>query len=65
MLSQLWKELQNDMVLHNSIIAIITDIPLGKRRVKIGLKLRQAWFINGILFKSEAWSKINKSDIED
>ena len=49
----------------SNIIAIITDIPLGKRRVQIGLELRQAWFINGILFNSEVWPKINKSDIED
>ena len=48
-----------------NIIALLTDIPLGNRRVQIGLELRQAWFVNGILFNSEAWPKLIKKDIED
>ena len=30
--------------------AILSEIPLGKWRTKIGLVLRQAWFINGCFF---------------
>ena len=46
------------------ILAIINDIPLGKYRLEIGLKLRQAMFINGILFNSEAWHAVNQTDIK-
>ena len=35
------------------IKAILEDIPLGKYRLDIGLKLRQAMLINGVLFNSE------------
>ena len=44
--------------------AILTEIPLGKHRLEIGLQLRQAMFINGILFNSEAWHGVTKNDIE-
>ena len=37
------------------IIAILDDIPLGKYKIDIGLKLREAMLLNGILFNSEAW----------
>ena len=32
----------------SNIIALIDDIPLGHRRVEIGLELRQAWLVHGI-----------------
>lgn len=35
------------------IRAILQDIPLGKYRTEIGLELRQAMFINSVLFNSE------------
>ena len=38
------------------ILAIIDEIPLGKYKMEIGLKLRQAMLLNGILFNSEAKS---------
>ena len=47
-----------------NIIALITDIPLGNRRVKIGLDLRQAWFLNGILYNSEVWPQITQQDLK-
>ena len=37
------------------IRAILTEIPLGSRQMEIGLALRDAWFLNGILFNSEVW----------
>ena len=37
------------------IRAILEDVPLGKYRVEVGLQLRQAMFINGVLFNSEVW----------
>jgi hypothetical protein len=33
----------------SNIRAILEDIPLGKRRLEIGITLREAWFINGTL----------------
>ena len=36
----------------SEIWAILTDVPLGKYRTEIGLQLRQAMFVNGLLFNS-------------
>ena len=47
----------------NEILAIVNEIPLPHWRVKAGLHLRQAMFINGILFNSEAWHNICDKDI--
>ena len=49
-----------------NIIALLSEIPLGHRRIEIGLELRQAWFLNGILYNSEIWPKLtekNKIDL--
>ena len=46
------------------IIAIIDDIPLGKYKMEIGLKLRQAMLLNGVLFNSEAWHGVTDQDIK-
>ena len=45
--------------------AILSEIPLGKWRTKIGLVLRQAWFINGCFFNSEVWSGFGNKDLHD
>lgn len=45
------------------ILAIVNDIPLGKYKMEIGLMLRQAMLLNGVLFNSEAWHAINESEI--
>ena len=42
---------------------ILNEIPLGRYRVDIGLRLRQAMFINATLFNSEAWHNVTISDI--
>ena len=47
------------------IRALLTDMPFGKRRLQIGLMLRDAMFVNGVLFNSEAWSSINQKHIEE
>ena len=47
----------------SEIKAIIEEIPLGKYRVDIGLKLRQAILINGLLYNSEAWHSITMNDV--
>ena len=45
-----------------NITAILTDIPLGRRRVEIGFNLRQALWINGILHNSEVWQDLTEYD---
>ena len=49
----------------SEIRALLTDMPFGKRRLQIGLMLRDAMFVNGVLFNSEAWSSINIKHIEE
>ena len=31
-----------------NILALLSDIPLGHRKIQTGLELRQAWLLNGI-----------------
>ena len=40
------------------ILALLNDLPLGNLRVDVGLALRQAWLVNGILFNCEVWNTI-------
>ena len=44
--------------------AILQEIPLGNYRVDIGLKLRQALLLNGVLFNSEAWHSVTSKDLD-
>ena len=46
------------------ISAILKDIPLGNKRIRVGLELRRAMFLNGILFNSETWIGFHRSDIK-
>ena len=47
-----------------NILAIVNEVPLAHWRVEAGLQLRQAMFINGTLFNSEAWQGITDGEIE-
>ena len=47
----------------SEIKAIIEEIPLGKYKVDIGLKLRQSLLLNGLLFNSEVWHSITLQEI--
>ena len=47
----------------SEIKSILTEIPLGRYKIDVGLKLRQAMFINSVLFNSEAWHGIRTNDI--
>ena len=47
----------------SEIKAILSEIPLGKYKLEMGLKLRQAMLINGTLFNSEAWHSVSTEDI--
>ena len=46
------------------ILAILDEVPLGKHRIEIGLILRQAMLVNGMLYNSEAWHCLSESDIK-
>ena len=36
----------------------------NKKRIKVDLHIRKAWFINSLLVNMEAWYNLLKSDIE-
>ena len=46
------------------ITTILKDIPLGNKRKRVGLKLRQTMFLNGVLFNSETWIGFSKKDLK-
>ena len=48
-----------------TIFAFLKDLPIGSKRVQVGLELRQSWLVNGILFNSEVWHSVTKQQIED
>ena len=48
----------------SDIIQIIDSIPDGRRRVQIGLHLRQSWFINSLFVNIEVWHNVLKKDID-
>ena len=44
---------------------ILSDMPFGKRRVQIGLLLRDAMFVIGVLFNSDAWHNIQEKHMDE
>ena len=48
----------------SDIMQIIDHIKDSKRRIKVGLHLRQAWFINSLLVNVEAWHNVLKKDTD-
>jgi len=49
----------------SEIISIIKEIPFGKYRTEVALKLRESMFLNGVLFNSEAWHGVTLANITD
>ena len=47
-----------------NIRAMLEDVPLGNKRLEIGLTLREAWFINGTLYNSEVWCSYKTEDLK-
>ena len=47
----------------SEIVAILEEIPFGKYRTEVAMKLREAMFLNRMLFNSEAWHGVTKTDI--
>ena len=50
--------------LSDGIVAILDEIPLGRFKIEMGLELRQAMLINGILYNSEAWQSISDDEFK-
>ena len=50
--------------INTGIMSILNEIPLGKHRMHIAMKLREVMLINGILYNSEAWHGVNQSNIK-
>lgn len=48
---------------YSGMCALLSDIPLGKRRTEAGIVLRKSWFLNGCLFNSEVWIGYSEQDI--
>ena len=46
----------------SNIMQIGEHIKDSKRRIKVGLHLRQAWFINSLLVNVEDWHNVLKKD---
>ena len=47
------------------MLARLDELSLGKDRKDIGLVLRQAMLLNGILHNCEAWSTFSNQDIKE
>ena len=47
----------------SEILSILEEIPFGPNRVKAGLILRKARFLNGLLFNSESWHGVTMAHI--
>ena len=48
----------------SDIMQLLETIGDNKRRVRVGLQLRQAWFLNALLVNLEVWHNVMKKDIE-
>ena len=47
----------------SEISAIINEFPFGNKKIQVGLMLREAMFLNGVLHSSEVWSGATKAQI--
>ena len=45
------------------ILLILEQIYDSERGVKVGLELRQSWFVNSMLLNVEAWHNLLKKDV--
>ena len=61
--------IQNRVSIGNGIIAkirsILENMSLGKHYFKTALLLRESLLLNGILYSSEAWYGLKKSEVAD
>ena len=45
------------------ISAIINEFPFGNKRIEVGLMLREAMFLNGVLYSCEAWHGVTEAQV--
>ena len=43
--------------------AILSEFPFGNKKIQVGLMLREAMFLNGVLHSSEAWHEITTTHV--
>ena len=48
----------------SDILLILDQIYDSERRIKVGLELRQAWFVNAMLVNVEVWHNVLKKYIK-
>ena len=48
----------------NEILAILDEIPLGQYKISVGLELREAMLLNGMLFNSEVWYNVTEDEVK-
>lgn len=49
----------------SEITSIVNEIPFGKYRMEVAMKLRESMLINGILYNSEAWHGVTKKQVTE
>ena len=49
----------------SEIKALLYEISLGCRKIRIVLAIRETWFINGILFNSEVWGTYSEKHLNE
>ena len=47
----------------SEIGAILSEFPFGSKKIQVGLMLREAMFLNGVLHSSEAWHGLKSTQI--
>ena len=45
----------------SEIGAILSEFPFGNKKIQVGLMLREAMFLNGVLHSSESWHGITST----
>ena len=49
----------------SNIMYVIEAIPNGTKKTKVGLELRQAWFLNSVLLNMETWHNLQEKDLKE
>ena len=47
----------------NEIMSILSEIPFGKYKTEVALKLRESMLLTGMLFNSEAWHGLTSANV--
>ena len=49
----------------SDIMFLLEAIPNGRHRTKVGLELRQAWFLNSVLLNMETWHNLQDNHLKE